>query len=145
MGNLDLIGIKNKDGHLTEAAFEAMRRGELCKEAESAVIEHLARCECCAAIYAGGFDVIEEVPAGFAEEVEKKAGSRKGSRRDFAVYTFRVALAACVALLITFSSSFNAVATQQKTVNIKAPGFSVVDKISTQLRDLSQNILNWRV
>lgn len=143
--SISVIGLTGSDGHLTPMALNALRSGGLCEEALTAALEHIGGCERCADAYASGYDTggLAQVPAGFGEELQKKLNTKLQNKHEFAFYVLRVVIAACVALIITFSSAFNALVSQtDKISGVKAPSFDIVNKISSQLRDFSQNIVN---
>jgi hypothetical protein len=142
------IGLFDGSGHLTPAVLEALRGGKLCDEELTAALTHMGGCEKCAEAFASGFDDngLAPVPAGFGEEVKKKAKSKDEGSHSFALYVFKVALAACIALIITFSSAFNTLVSKSGEVNeVKAPSFNFVNSISEQLDVFSQNVINMEV
>jgi hypothetical protein len=143
--SIPVIGLFDETGHLASAALEALRGGALCEDALTAALEHIGGCEKCAGAFDSCFAKAElaPVPAGFDEELQRKFEAIDKSRHSFALYVFKVAIAACVALIITFSSGFNAiVARQDKGAAIKAPSFSTVNAISVRLNAYSQNLVN---
>jgi hypothetical protein len=137
------IGLIGNDGHLTEKAFEALRAGSLCDEALDCVLEHIGSCEKCADLYAQSFDECEllQPPSGFGEELDKRLKqSDLSARQSFFSYAFRVAVAACAALIITFSGSLDIPVKQ-----IKAPDFKAVNSVSAHLKDFSQHLVDMEV
>ncbi|MDP4179120.1 MAG: hypothetical protein Q8900_12370 [Bacillota bacterium] len=138
----------DKEGHLTEDALEAFKKGYLDDESLILVSEHIANCERCASVLADSFDDNElaETPLGFEEEIQNKIRNRKQSSFQFGFYTFKVAAAACVALIIVFSNQLNFAANSKvQATCIKAPDLSITNSISTNLNNFSQKIINMEV
>lgn len=131
-------------GHVTQTALRDLAAGSLDPEELDEVAEHIAGCEFCALALV---EVIKAnqpvlVPAGFEEEVLKRIPRPGGNRAELFRFSFRVALAACIALFFVFSSAMNMLAGSRNPFEkIKAPGFSAVETINTNLRDFSQRIL----
>lgn len=137
-----------ENGHLTPMALASLRQGRLEGAQQDAALLHLGRCEPCAAAYAGGFGERElcDPPAGFGETLARRRARAAADRRAFVGYAFRVALAACVALVVTFSGAFGQwAAWQEKAGDVRAPSFRTVDRLSAGLRDFSQTILDLEV
>lgn len=139
-----VIGLFGKDGHLSAQTLRKLRCGGLSDDAQLAALEHIGGCERCAGAFASGFETLSDVPAGFEEELQKKLDKEKQKKRDFAFYVLRVAIAASIALIITFSSAVDSPALE-KLRKIKAPDSTVVNQISSSLRSFSQNIVNMEV
>ncbi|HEX2938198.1 MAG TPA: hypothetical protein VHO66_04690 [Ruminiclostridium sp.] len=142
------IGIFDHDGHLTAKSIEALRDGDLCGEILTQALSHIGCCEKCAEAFATAIEQqgLMEVPFGFDEEFQNKLSKEKESKYNYAFYVLRVAIAACVALIITFSTVFNSAAGYQNKINkAQSPDFSFVNSINTHLRDFSQNVINLEV
>lgn len=134
-------------GHLTAAAFSAMKNGILTQEELLELTEHLVVCEECAAAYAGSFTEEELLPAptGFAESVfDRTKEERKSSKNNLQLfyYSLRVAVAVCAALILVFSGAFNSLIGSPQKMKPAAPSISFMDQISTGLRDFSQKVIN---
>ena len=138
------IGLFDNNGHLTKTALEALHTGTLCDEALDCVLAHIGSCEKCADLFASGFDDSElsQPPAGFCEELNKRLKSSGGNgKRSLALYALRVSIAACAALIITFSGSLGTLANKPA----KIPDSKTVNSISTHLKTFSQHLVNMEV
>lgn len=134
----------DSDGHATRAAIRAFAAGRLNPEELDEVSEHVAGCGLCARALAGEIEKGPPVPvpAGFEEEILGRLSPPRGSRAELLRFSFRVVLAACLALFFVFSSAMTAAAgARSPLAEIKAPGFSTVETINTRLRDFSQRLL----
>lgn len=130
--------------HITQKGLRDFAAGSLGPEELDAVAQHIAECEQCALALAEAIETKQpsEAPAGFEEEILDRISRSTGTRAELFRFSFRVALAACVAFLFIFSSALNTLAgCRNPLAEIKAPGFSVVENINTHLRDFSQQIL----
>jgi hypothetical protein len=107
-------------------------------------LKHIGECGHCSAIYADSFDAdaLAEVPDGFAEEVVSKATAAKENKRQYILYSIRVAVAACASLAIVFSGVLNSISNADYTANIRPPNLAIVNSINADLQDVSQKILN---
>lgn len=133
--------------HPAEQTLHSFAAGRLAAEEALAVAEHLAACPACARAFA---EIAEEhpapVPAGFEEEVGRRAAREKTGRGELLRYSFRVTAAACAAVFLIFAGGIEAAAGLRIPFGkIEAPGFSTVDGISAHLRDFSQKILTMEV
>lgn len=82
------------------------------------------------------------VPPSLIPKTEN-TGKKAKSGGSFFSYAFRVAIAASIALVVTFSGF--AIGGANKAAPVKAPGFSFVDSVTNQLKDFSQSVLNREV
>lgn len=135
-----------KDGHLSEGGLADLKAGNLADDERTRAAGHIAGCPVCADALARLFDeeTLMEAPFEFERQVKgRMQESVRRTKMDFALYSLRVAAAACIALFVLFSGAFNNFA-QFHTVgsSLKAPDFSVVDSISSGLRNFTQIILN---
>ena len=131
-------------GHVTQAAIRDFAAGSLKPGELDEVAEHIAGCGSCALALAEAAEAEQPVlvPAGFEEEVLNRLSRSGGNRAELFRFSFRVALAACIALFFVFSSAMNIITNFPNPLEkIKPPGSSVVETIDTHLRDFSQRIL----
>lgn len=138
----------NEDNHLTEMSLKALKDGNLDDESLILLSEHIAGCEKCANAFADSFNDNEltQAPFGFQEEVQNKIKNKKQNSLQFGFYFFKVAVAACLALIIVFSSELNYLAnTKVETSYIKPPDLSIVNSINANLNNFSQKIINMEV
>lgn len=141
-GGVHMTGeLFDKEGHLTVAAIKAsMLKDE--------ALEHICNCEKCAGAFADSFRVDElvDAPFGFQEEIMSKVRSKKETNNQFLFYSFRVAIAACISLIIVFSSTLNYVEnTQIGLSRINPPDLSIINSVNTGLGDFSQKIVSLEV
>lgn len=132
-------------GHLTDEALDALKNGRLDGEELLLVSEHTASCETCAGALADRLSGSGEarVPAGFSEEVGRRAFLRRESRVTFIWYAAKVACAACASLAILFSCTAGAWGKlPEYTRQVKTPGFGFVDNVSDRLRSFSQQLIH---
>lgn len=171
--SLEMIGLFDSEGHLTPSTLAALCCGSLCDEAALAVLTHIGDCAECAEDYAAVLEQgqLVDPPVGFTERLQgmfeaetlfpeaasteqaekppvamaapEKKVKKQQSNTSFFAYAFRVAIAASIALVITFSGF--SMGSTKKIVPVKAPGFSFVDSISNGLKDFSQSVLNREV
>lgn len=140
-------GLFTQDGHASEQTLREFAAGMLEESDLLAVAEHVSDCETCAARLAQAVEDghPENPPAGFEDEVRRRL-PRRQPRAEIFLYSARVALAACAALILIFSSTLRTLAGQKNSsLHIGAPGFSAVEQISTRLNGFSQQLLHWEV
>lgn len=137
----------DEKGHLNEIAIEKLKMGNLSDDAMILVSEHLCTCEKCADCLANSFDDNEliDAPLGFEEEVQSRIEKSKQVRRDFMFYSFKVAIAACIAIIITFSNVINFTNNKQIKKYMNTSSLNVVSSINNKLTNFSQKIVNMEV
>jgi anti-sigma factor RsiW len=133
--------------HLTEETLHSLAGGRLTAEETIAVTEHLASCPACTRRFA---QIVGKhpaaAPAGFEEEVIRRAAQEKTKRAELLHFSFRVAAAACAAVFLIFVGGIESAAGSRLPLDkIQTPSFSAVNDISTHLRDFSQKILDMEV
>lgn len=133
---------------LNEMALRKFKEGSLGDNDLVLISEHICNCEGCADALADSFNDNElaKAPPGFEEEVLSKIEKRKQDHNQFMFYSFRVAMAASIALLFIFSNTLNTVAnTKSNTLNVNPISLSYVNTISKNLNSFSQKIINMEV
>jgi len=168
--DLALISLFDSEGHLTPSVLAALCCGSLCDEAAIAALTHIGACAVCADDYASVLEqgILCDPPAGFTEMVQvkleteelltsaeeakpaeqipiarstgEKSIKKTQSSLSFTAYAFRVALAAGIALVVTFSGF--AMSGNKSATTAKAPDFSFVNSVSNRLKAFSQSVLN---
>jgi hypothetical protein len=136
------------DGHLTKHAIENLNKGCLNDEDNVLALEHIGECEKCASDFADSFDTdkFEEVPLGFEEEVVRKINKKEEDNMQFIFYAFKIGVAACIALAITFSNVFGFVANKQvKIAQINPPKLDAVNSINTGISNFSEKLIKMEV
>lgn len=136
----------DENGHLTKKALKAFKESSLSDDDLIVISEHICNCEKCADALANCFNDNElaDVPLGFEEEVLSKIKNKKQKNNEFILYSIRVSMAACMALMIVFSSTFNFIAST-KAINIEPPNLSAVNSINKSLNHFSQKIVSMEV
>ncbi len=136
----------DSNGHITQAALHDFAAGSLDSGDLAAAAEHVAACGRCASALAEIVETEQPVPAGFEEELRNRISREEERKTELFHFSFRVALAASIALFFVFSSAISMLAgPRDPLVQIRAPGFSAIESISTHLRDFSQQILDMEV
>ncbi|MBV4424234.1 hypothetical protein [Clostridium tyrobutyricum] len=142
------IVLFDENGHLTKNALEEFKKGNLQDIELIQISEHVSQCEKCSDEMADSFTDTElaEAPLGFEEEVNNRISDRKKANVQFVLYSIRVSIAACIALVFVFSNTLNVIAnTKVKTVDIVSPNLSIVNSINKSLDDFSQKIISMEV
>lgn len=138
----------DQSDHITQTALLDFAAGRLKHDKLMAAAEHIAGCKQCAAGLAEAAEAKRAavVPAGFDEQVLSRISRARKKKTELLYFSFRVALAACVALFFIFSSALDTLAGPRDSfVKINAPDFSAVESINTHLQHFSQQILNMEV
>nr|WP_254909227.1 hypothetical protein [Clostridium tyrobutyricum] len=133
---------------MTKNALEEFKKGNLQDIELIQISEHVSQCEKCSDEMADSFTDTElaEAPLGFEEEVNNRISDRKKANVQFVLYSIRVSIAACIALVFVFSNTLNVIAnTKVKTVDIVSPNLSIVNSINKSLDDFSQKIISMEV
>lgn len=136
------------DEHLTRYAVKNLKEGCLSDGDTVLALEHIGTCEKCADDFANSFDAdeFEVVPLGFEEEVVRKINKKEEGNMQFIFYAFKVGVAACIALAITFSNIFGFVANKQvKIAQINPPKLSAVDSINAGISNFSEKLIKMEV
>lgn len=148
-GGVYVNSILFKDnGHLTEMTLRKFKEGSMSDNELVLISEHICNCEGCADTLADSFNDNElaVAPLGFKEEILSKIENKKQRHNQFVFYSFRVAMAASIALFFVFSNILNVVATKQtNTLDVNPINFSSVNSFSRNLNDFSQKIINLEV
>jgi len=138
----------DKTGHLAKSSLIKLKEGSLNDEDLSLALEHICNCEECSDVFANSYNDNElaEAPVGFHNEIQEKIKKKRESDIKLLFYSFRVAVAAGIALVFVFSSTLSFVA--NKKINpgsINSPNLSVVTTINTHLTNFSTKIVNLEV
>ncbi|MDR3644133.1 MAG: hypothetical protein P4M02_03560, partial [Clostridia bacterium] len=127
-------------------SVQRLKDGGLDDSALSDALAHLSKCEACAERLADAFapQELAEMPAGFAQHAVARANeSIRSEKRQFALYTARVAVAACASLVITFSGLLNhSNFSNIHAAKVNPPDAAFINGINTKLQTFSQNLLN---
>lgn len=162
------------DGHLTDEMLQKMAAGAGKTGEKIQALDHIGGCELCAQRFAACLEQTEllTLPPQFVAGVDKKlsevritatplsigrsevrdSGSPfpepvkgKDKQKEFRRYSCRVAIAACLALLLLFSGTF---ATGMKMISegvALRPQSGAVNQLTQKLSDFSKEILQWEV
>lgn len=109
-----------KKEHLTQEWIEALKEGLLPKAEAVSTLEHIGECEACAELFAESYGRTEllslspdfKTSVFLAIEKERisisvREKTNRSPRRELCTYGFKVSIAACAALLLLFSGTFN--------------------------------------
>jgi hypothetical protein len=140
--------------HLSEETILRLKNGSLSEDRKLAALDHIGECDFCADAYAKCLeeDGVLMVSPDFSSEIVKKIsrikkvsnidGKRKElGKREFYFYSFKVGIAACIALLllltanIRYGSGFDL----HKTELINLSG---VNTITESLRGISDKFVD---
>lgn len=137
-----------KNGHLTKNAILGLKEGSLNDDELILITEHICDCEGCADALANSFkdDELLHAPLGFQEETLSKIKIKKDKKTQFLFYSFRVAMAASIALMFVFSNALNFMAnTKIKTLNVNPISLSSINTINKSLNNFSEKIITREV
>lgn len=138
----------DRRGHVAKAVLTDFTAGLLTHDELMKATEHIAGCKQCALALAQAIETKQAalVPVGFDEEVLCRIRRLKEKKTEFLRFSFRVALAACVALFLIFSNTLNTLAGSDNYLKkIESFDFSVVESINTHLHCFSQRLLYMEV
>lgn len=135
----------DKTGHLDKISLLKLKEGSLNDDDLSLALEHICNCEKCSEIFANSYNNNElaEAPLGFHNELQNKIKKNGENNTKLLFYSFRVAVAAGIALVFVFSNTLSFVANKKiNTDHINSPILSVVSTINTRLSNFSTKIVN---
>ena len=142
------ITLFEESGHLTIAAMDSLKDGELNSEDMILVAEHIGMCEYCADILANSFEEGQLVEASqdFSETVLNKVNFKVQNKTQFIAYSLRVTLAATLALILVFSNMFNFKSGNSNVLLSKIPDSATITKtINKSMDNFSQKINRWEI
>lgn len=137
----------DEKGHLSIETIEKLKAGSLNDDEMILVSEHLCDCESCANCLANSFEDNElvDAPLGFEDEVQSKIESKKQVKREFILYSFKIGVAVCIALMFVFSNVFNIVTNSQIKKYTNISKINVANSINTKLTNFSEKVVNMEV
>ncbi len=137
----------DEKGHLSIETIEKLKVGSLNDDEMILVSEHLCDCESCANCLANSFEDNElvDAPSGFEDEVQSKIESKKQVKREFMLYSFKIGVAVCIALMFVFSNVFNIVTNSQIKKYTNISKINVANSINTKLTNFSEKVVNMEV
>ncbi|MGE5626998.1 MAG: hypothetical protein ACM3X7_02650 [Solirubrobacterales bacterium] len=137
----------DESGHLKKETLNSIKEQKLDSLDLADALDHICLCEICSEMLSDGFQEndLADAPSGFKEETLSKIKKKKDKHKEFIFYSFRVAIAASISLLIVVSSSLNLVRSNLGMFQMKSPDTKIVNSISTKLNDFSQKIVNMEV
>jgi hypothetical protein len=147
-GGIYLSNLFDESGHISYSSLKKLKNNSLTDDELIKVSEHIADCEKCSGYLAESFneDELVDAPYGFQEEVKRKINKKSINRSQFFFYSMRVAVAACLSLIILFSSTLKFMADTTAVIeNISAPNFKVVNSINRDLSNFTNKIVNMEV
>jgi len=137
-----------ENGHLSKISLVGFKEGSLSDNELILLSEHICQCEVCADALADSFnnEELSDAPLGFEQEILGKIKKRKESYNHFVFYSFRVVMAASIALMFVFSNGLNFVAnTKVEALKVNPISLSNINTISLNLNNFSQKIINMEV
>jgi len=143
-----LITLFDEKAHITKLSLIALKEGALMDNDLILISEHICSCTRCCEALANSFNDNElaEAPLGFVGEVNSKIKRKREKDRQFIFYSFRVTIAACIALIFVFSGTFKLTTNAEIETNvINPPNLSIVNNINTELNNFSIKIMNMEV
>jgi hypothetical protein len=131
----------DKNRHLLDTTITKIKNGLLQDNDLILTSEHICNCEKCADDLANSFsfDDLAEAPLGFEEEIKNKIKGKKENNIQFMFYSFRVAIAACIALVLVFSNALNFLGSENLN-NINSKNLSIVSSINSDLNNFSKKV-----
>lgn len=143
-----MSGLFDDKGHLSIETLQAIKTGTISEIEMIHSVTHIGECESCANCYADIFGENElfEAPGGLEEEVRNKLKPKHVKDRQFIYYSLRVAVAACIALMIVFSGILDVITSiDARALKTRTSDFSIVNSINSNLKGFSDKILNMEV
>lgn len=139
--------IFDETGHLKIATLNLIKEQKLNSLDLDEALNHICTCDICAMMLSDSFEEndLADAPSGFQEETIGRFKKKKDKNREFLFYSFRVAVAACISLIIVFTSSSNLIKSNMGMFQVKSPNAKIVNSINTKLSDFSQKIVNTEV
>ncbi|MBR0597076.1 hypothetical protein [Sinanaerobacter chloroacetimidivorans] len=142
--------------HLTREEILKLKKGILPLEDKCNALAHISQCSHCADALAGNYesrDLLSAPPDFISESLTKIeqlpksiAGSRiRNRKRELYFYGFKVSVAACIALVLLFSGTFNYGITLLGESRIAEADFSKVNIITENLRGFSDKLIHIQV
>ena len=139
--------------HLTETQMKDLKAGRLSKNEKLLALKHIGECEQCADSFAGSYGDLELLTLSpdfkteifFEIEKEKKGMIKEKAavwKRELCFYSFKVSIAACIALLLLFSGTLDYGMNMSRTMN---PQLSGVNVITENLRGFSDKLIDFEV
>jgi hypothetical protein len=142
--------------HLTPKRIAALKEGLLPREEAVSTLEHIGECEACAELFAESYGRTEllrlspdfKTSVFLAIEKERisisvKEKTNRNPRRELCTYGFKVSIAACAALLLLFSGTFNySMDFSRSTIR---SNLSEVSIITESIKDFSGKLIEFKV
>ncbi|MEY8763620.1 MULTISPECIES: hypothetical protein [Clostridium] len=138
----------DRRGHIKNSSIEKLKNGNLKKTEINILSEHIESCEECAQKLSNSFEQKDflKVPCGFEEEIEYKINRNHKKNKQLFFYSLKVSAAACMALVLVFSSALNFMAdTGVRKLEIKSPQFTAVNSMNVKLENFTNNIIDREV
>lgn len=149
---------RGDNDHVSKNSWKKLYLRQLPNEEKIAMAEHIQNCDVCATVFAEFLEKngLLNLPPQFSKGVDKKRSairltatplsSDKGKReanREYRRYSCKVAIAACIALLLLFSGTFSSGVKMISKSKVLEPDFSTINQITQDLSDFSKKIINW--
>lgn len=140
--------------HIKPGELKALKAGVLSPEEVIAVLEHMGGCERCADAYGDSYsnsellylspDFTAEVFSVINKERIRLKPKEKSRcwKKEFYFFSFKVGVAASIALVLLFSGTLNYGVHLGRTIN---PDLSGVNVITESLRGFSDKLIDLRL
>jgi hypothetical protein len=140
----------NRNEHLAPEQIDDLSAGRLASDEVIDMLAHIGECVQCADALAERYEENEllYLPPEFSRRVMKAIGSdrishtgKKNGIRELYAYSFRVGIAACIALMLLFSGTLNYGVFLGQSIH---GDFAAVDRITENLRGFSDRLIDFK-
>lgn len=127
--------------HPEDHMLKALQAGTLSQEEQIALLTHIAGCEACAARLCELIPHTLDTPPGFEKKVISRWHAQQKSRHlSLFLYSLRVGIAACIALVLLYSGVF-----ERFHVELRPPDMGKANSITAEMNRMTEKIINWEV
>lgn len=127
--------------HPDDHILKSLQTGTLSQEEQLMILSHIADCEACAARLCNLTTLVLDTPPDFEEKVISKWHTQKKPHRlSLFLYSLRVGIAACIALMLLYSGVFERFHVDFRPLNTER-----TNSITTEMNRFTEKILNWEV
>jgi len=136
--------------HLTADRINALKARVLTTEEMIAALEHIGECKRCAGSLAESYcerqilNLSPDFSAEIFSAIEKDKTirfARNRRKRELCFYSFKVSVAACIALVLLFTGTFNQGMNFSRSIQTNLSGVNV---ITENLRGFSDKLIDFK-
>lgn len=141
----------NRNEHLAPQQIDDLKAGRLADTEVMNMLVHIGECVQCAEALAERYEENEllRLPTEFSRRVMKTieidrvshTTGRKNGIRELYAYSFKVGIAACIALMLLFSGTLNYGVSLGQSIH---GDFTAVDRITENLRGFSDRLIDFK-